>query len=120
MLSMLTHQIQVKASRTAQTAVLGLFASICLIVGLCFFTAAAWLFLLTVTTALMTAIILGSAYFGIGLILLAVMSSRSRAKRQEQAAAAAYAAKTSAAGTDFSSIIAAFMTGLSAGKKARS
>ncbi len=120
MLAMLTHQIHEKATRTAQTAVLGLFASICLSVGLMFLTVAAWLLLITVTTALMTAFILGGIYFGIGLVLLAVISMRSRERRKERAAAAAYAAKSPDPAANFTSLIAAFMTGLSAGKKARS
>jgi uncharacterized membrane protein YcjF (UPF0283 family) len=118
MLALLSHHIQATATRTAHTAVLGLGAAISLFVGLGFLTAAAWLLLTTLTTSLIATVILGAAYSGIGFLLLAVMSMRSREKRRARAAALAATASSTTAG-NMTAVIAAFMTGLSAGKKAR-
>lgn len=117
MLAMLTHQLQLTATRTAQTAVLGLGAGICLFVGMGFLTAAAVIFLASVTTPLITTLILGGLYAGIGFILLTVMSVRSRVRARERAAA--LAAAPAAAPGSLTSVIAAFLSGLSAGKRAR-
>lgn len=117
MLALLTHQLQVTATRTAHTAVLGMGAGICLLIGMGFLTAAAAIFLASVTTALATTLILGGLYAGIGFILLMVMSMRSRARERERAAALA-AAPAAAAGS-LTGVIAAFLSGLSAGKRAR-
>lgn len=119
MLALLTRHVQETATRTAQTAVLGLAAGFSLLIGLGFLTIAAWLLLTTLTTPLVTAFILGGLYCGVGFVLLAVMSMRSRARRRERAALFA-AAAAPAATVDLTSIIAAFMTGLSAGRKVRS
>lgn len=117
MLALLTHHLQVTATRTAHTAVLGLGAGICLFIGMGFLTAAAWLFLASVTTPIITTLILGGLYAGIGFIILVVMSMRSRARARERAAALA-AAPAAAAGS-LTSVIAAFLSGMSAGKRAR-
>ena len=117
MLAMLTYHLQTAATRTAQTAVLGLAAAFLLLIGLGFLTAAVWLLLATLTTPLITALILGGVYSGMGFLVLAVISMRSHARRREHAAALAAAAPASS--NNLTSIIAAFMAGLTAGKKAR-
>jgi site-specific recombinase len=116
MIAQISARIQDAVSRTLQSIVLGAGALFCLSIGLAFLTLAAWLYLISVTTSMMAALILGSVYAGIGLILLAVASSGPRrskakyAKRLDQPNEEAEIAK----------IVAAFMTGVTAGRKSRS
>ena len=114
MLSELAHQAEDAAARTAQTAFLGLGASIALAVGAGFLTLAAWLFLVQVSTVLLAAVILGAAYFGIGLILLATISARRRARERQRARERA---ENSSSGIQ--QLALAFLTGLRAGRSRR-
>ncbi|KIN62938.1 hypothetical protein Z946_1801 [Sulfitobacter noctilucicola] len=116
MLSGLINRAKQSASRTARKTALGGAAGLCLAVGTGFFTAAAWLYLITVTTALNATLILGGAYMGIGFILIACMSmvgDKVPQKSTEQDTSLVPDA-------DFSKLMAAFMTGLTAGRRSRS
>lgn len=116
MLSLLLAKAQDSAAHKARMAAVGLGASIALFVGFAFLTLAAWLFLISVTTALVAALILGCTFVGIGLITLSVMSSISKSrKRARQQAAAAAPQDPGLAG-----LAAAFVTGMTAGAKVRS
>lgn len=117
MLAALLAQAQIAANRTAKNAVLGIGAGLCIAVGLAFMTLAAWLMLVTIMPALNAAVILGCAYFGLGLILLAIISVRNRAFRRARARAAV--AQAQAGPQTLPQMIAAFMTGMQAGRRAR-
>ncbi len=124
MLDQLTDKVANKAAETAQTAALGLGASLCLVIGSAFLTGALWLFLLTVTTALFACLILGGIFAGVGLILVAVISAKSRSrKRKKHEEMLRYQSqqkeKLSNGLDGIPGIIAAFINGLNAGKKAR-
>lgn len=125
MLDHFTDKIADKAKHTAQTAALGLGAFLCLAVGGVFLTIAAWLFLLTVTTALIACLIIGSTFFGIGLIMIATISIRSSAQKRrkirlQQQAHAAQTARLSSGLDGIAGVIAAFINGLNEGRRSRS
>ena len=112
------HNAQAAATRTAHTAVMGLAAGVLLTVGAGFMTLAAWLLLLTVTTALYAALILGSAFMGAALILLAVMSIR---KRNHALHAPMNVAPTPEPTDDIlNQMVVTFLAGITAGRKVRS
>lgn len=116
----LAQKAQVKASQTAQTAVLGLGASLLLAVGVGFLTAALWIYLVTVSTALTAAIIIGAIYFGAGLIMIAVMSAKRRsAQRQIERIELARQHKSSDIQGTLQQVILAFVSGMQAGRKGR-
>lgn len=124
MLHELTDKVADKASQTAQTAAIGLGASLCLAVGFAFLTGAFWLFLLTVTTALVACLIIGGLFTGAGFVMIAVMSSRSAAlKRRKHKEALRFQAQQTASVSSgmegIAGIITAFINGINAGKKAR-
>lgn len=116
MIDGLIHQAQDAASRTAQTAALGLGAGLCLFVGAGFLTSAGWILLNEITTALNAALILGGIYTGFGLIALATISIRNRAHRNKRI----QRAQASAHQPPLAQVVAAFMSGMNAGQKARS
>ncbi|NNE53480.1 MAG: hypothetical protein HKN30_13895 [Sulfitobacter sp.] len=118
MLAALVATAHDAASRTARNAVLGLGAVLCLAVGLGFMTLAAWLFLISVMPPLNAALILGCAYFGISLTILAILSIKKRAYRRARARAALARTNPTSA-QSLTEMIAAFMTGVNAGRKAR-
>lgn len=123
MLGLLAAQFNTVASRTVKTAALGLSAAFFLVIGLMFLTTAVCLFLLTVTTPVVTFLIMGMAYVGIGSVLFSVMLARNRANRKRQEAAAAAAATAAvpvmAGGGGLVGLLVAFVTGLTAARKAR-
>mgnify|MGYP003669562298 FL=1 len=88
MFEYVTDRVAQKATRTAQTAAIGFGAMLCLIVGGAFLAVAAWLFLLTITTPLVACLIMGSLFFGMGLVLIAALSIRARAIRRQKREAA--------------------------------
>lgn len=116
MLQGLQNKIHNTVARTARKAALGLGASLCLLAGLGFLTLAAWIYLVSVTTALNAALVLGGIYTGVGLILVVVLSvdddrePRKKPKQQDQSDNHEMLAK----------MVAAFMTGVTAGRKSRS
>ncbi|KJZ18558.1 phage holin family protein [Loktanella sp. S4079] len=71
MFSVIKHNIQTQAKRAA----LGLSGVVLLTVGIGFLTAAAWMTLAMLADNRIAALILGAAYFGLGLIFLAVSKS---------------------------------------------
>ncbi|WP_289081376.1 hypothetical protein [Sulfitobacter pontiacus] len=120
----MTDRVAQKATRTAQTAAIGFGAMLCLIVGGAFLAVAAWLFLLTITTPLVACLIMGSLFFGMGLVLIAALSIRARAiRRQKREAALRAQAMQQSQATGgvggIAAIITAFVNGLNAGKQAR-
>lgn len=102
-----------QASHSAKTASIGAFAGLAILVGLAFWTGAAWLFLLTVTTPLNASIILGAVYTGAGLIGFAIVSMRG----QKPVAPTAPPKPPEAT---LETLLSAFMTGLNAGARKRS
>ncbi len=119
-----TDAIERKATEAAQTAAFGLGAFLCLVVGGVFLTIAGWLFLLTITTALIASLIIGSTFFGIGLIIFAGLSMRAQARKRQKREAALRAqseqnSQLSGGLGGIAGVIAAFITGMNAGKKSR-
>jgi len=120
MLDHLAQKAQVKATQAAQTAVLGLGASLLLVVGLGFLTAAFWIYLATVSTALTAATVIGGIYFGAGLIMIAMISARNRSARRElERLELARQHKSGDLQGTLYQIILAFMSGIQAGQKGR-
>ncbi|MFG6578825.1 phage holin family protein [Sulfitobacter sp. 1A13191] len=101
--------------RALRTAMLSAGAVLFLLIGLLFLTLAAWLYLITVTTALTAALILGAVYFGMGFLLLAIAGSAGEAaaqpSRQEDSAASDH--------DGLKNLVMAFLAGITAGQKAR-
>lgn len=125
MLDHFTDKVAYKAKETAQTAAIGLGAFLCLAVGAVFLTGAAWLFLLTITTALVACLIIGFAFFGIGLLLIATISIQSSARRKrkhvmEAQARSAHTAQMTGGLVGIAGIVAAFVNGLNEGRRSRS
>lgn len=114
----LIDKAQDAAARTGRQAAIGLGAAICLSVGLAFLTFASWLFLISVTTPLNAALIIGGVYSGAGLIMIGSLSAGdngtvSSSENQAQ----------SSTPTDENmgpKIVEAFMNGLQAGRRVRS
>ena len=75
MLSSVMNHLRGSLRRALRTAMLSAGAALFLLIGLLFLTLAAWLYLITVTTALTAALILGAVYFGVGFLLLAMAGS---------------------------------------------
>ncbi len=73
--------LRTSAARTARRSALGLIGILTLTVGLGFLTAALWIFLVTIADSLTAAVVVGSAYVGIGLILLALATARNAEPR---------------------------------------
>ena len=117
MFDRIVHQAQDAAARTARKAVLGLGAVLCLAAGTAFLTAAAWLYLVSITTPLIAAAIIGGAYCGVGFVLLGVAAaSGGSSKTPEPSHSSAAHAEGENMGPK---IVEAFMTGLQAGRRAR-
>lgn len=114
MFSLISQRIHHVATRTAQTAALGAGAVFLLAIGLMFMTLAAWLYLVSVTTALIAALIMGAAYLGVGCLLLVIMSARSRHKPAPPPTVA------TTADSMLMQVITAFITGITAGRQSRS
>jgi len=114
MLNALMHNAQSAATRTAHTAVLGLAAGVLLTIGAGFLTLAAWLLLLTVTTALYAAVILGCVFIGAAMIVLGAMAIRKRTRKPHHA-------PVEAPREDIvNQLVMTFLAGITAGQKARS
>jgi len=125
MLDYVTDRLADKAAYTAQTAAIGLGAYLCLLVGSVFLTIAGWIFLLTLTTPLNACLILGLLFFGIGMIMLFVISIRSTMRKKEKRRRmlreqAARQTQLSGGLGGLAGIIAAFMGGMNEGRKSRS
>lgn len=124
MFDLIADRLASKVKETAHTAAIGLGAFLCLVIGSLFLTVAAWLFLLTFTTTLVACLIIGSTFFGIGLILVFAMSIRSAARKRlkqrlQMEAAAAQKAQLSGGAGGIAAIIVAFINGMNAGRGTR-
>ena len=113
MVSGMLAKASAQAGHSARTVGIGLFASLALLVGLAFWTGAAWFLLLTVTTPLNACLVLGAVYTGAALVAFSVMSMRSKKP-------VAPPQPTKAAEANMETMMAAFMTGLNAGSRRRS
>ncbi len=120
MFELIGQHLQEAARRKAQTAAIGLGAAIAMAVGMGFLTAAAWLYLVSVTTPLSAALILGGMFFGIGLMTLAMLSDRRRSHARNRAAKAAERSAVSGDDGDLTRLVMVFLAGIKAGQKARS
>lgn len=113
MLGPLQSAAQQEAHFYAKRAGMGLAASAFLIVGIGFLTAAGWMALTLVTTPLYAALILGGAFSGVGLILLARSQMIRRKQLLLREARRSFPATTSAG--LLASLAVAFSQGFSAG-----
>ena len=115
MLSSVMQHLRGSLLRALRTAMLSAGAALFLLIGLLFLTLAAWLYLITVTTTLTAALILGAVYFGMGFLLLAIAGSDGEAaaqpSRQEDSAASDH--------DGLKNLVMAFLAGITAGQKAR-
>lgn len=102
------------AKKAGRTVAIGLGALISLGVGCAFLTLSAWLFLVTVTEPAIAALIIGGVYTGAALILLA----RAGTSKSEKPAPAP--TPDQPLPPDMSPLVAAFVTGIQAGARARS
>jgi len=116
MLSGFIRQAQRTAKQTARKAALGLVGGLFALAGTSFLTLAAWLYLMTVTTALNAALILGAAYMGLELIFLALSAAKTGPSAHQKPAEPAEPKQDDM----MSQVVTAFMTGVQAGQKARS
>lgn len=124
MFDQITDRVAIRAAQSARTAAIGVAAFLCIAVGGIFLASAAWLFLLTVTSAIVACLIIGGMLFGIGLIMLSLMLLRIRTQKRlkYEAALQARAAQSAhlAGGIGgLLGLITAFINGMNAGKKAR-
>lgn len=96
---------------------MGFCAMLCIVVGLVFLTVAAWIALEASVGSMYAAVVIGGTYMGIGLILLGIMSSDASPRHPEPRSDPARAPASDDIGPQ---VIAAFVSGLKAGQKARS
>jgi|AntRauMFilla1563_2_1112583.scaffolds.fasta_scaffold45534_2 hypothetical protein len=96
-----------QAAHTARSTAIGLGAGILLCIGIGFWTLAGWMFLLTQTTAVNAAMIIGALYTGAALLGFGFLASRH----------AVPPPTAQPAPPTFDTLVAAFMTGLSAGSR---
>lgn len=115
MLSGVMQHLRGSIRRAARTAMLSAGAAIMLLIGLLFLTLAAWLYLVTVTTPMTAALILGAGYFGIGFLLLAIAGSGNETRRSRRAAEEPAAHEPDGP----KNLVMAFLAGITAGQKAR-
>ena len=113
MISSLIANARAEAAQTAKSAAFGFAGSVLLCVGVGFWTAAAWMFLVTLTTVLNTAVILGAVYSGAGLIAFGLAAAKRHKSAKPSPA-------QEASQPTIESFLAAFVTGLTAGSKLRS
>lgn len=105
------------ASRTARSAALGLGALLCFGVGLGFLTVSAWIFLQTLLPPVQVALVIGFVYMGLGMILIAALAfngdrTSERQNRQEE--------EDKGMDHPAAKLVVAFISGLQAGRSARS
>lgn len=102
----------------ARSATLGVLGTVLVLVGLAFLTVALWLYLVTVGSALLAALIIGALYCAVGFILLALASSRGRARAEAERLAAA-APPPPDTRAPFVQLAEGFAIGMQAGRSAR-
>ncbi len=109
------HIVKNAAARAGRRAALGTCASLLILVGIGFFTAALWLYLVSVFGAIQAALMIGLGYSGAGLVCVGVLISSGEpdplpdvnesAQRQQEA-------------TTAPPLVEAFLYGLQAGAHA--
>lgn len=120
MLDTIIQNAQETAAQKAQNAAIGFGAGLAIAVGLGFLTVASWLLLVSITTTVIAAVILGGAYMGLGLILLATISIRSRNHRKRKMRAERARVTEHPPADPLAQVILAFVSGLKAGRNTRS
>ena len=115
MLAGVMQHLRASVARAARTAMLSATGAFMLLIGLMFLTLAAWLYLVTVTTALTAALILGAAYLGVGFLLLAIAGSRDNSPSSRQPEADSGHPEHDG----LKNLVMAFLAGITAGQKAR-
>jgi len=105
------HAIKSAIQRGARTVALSSAASLLIAVGLAFLTVSAWMALAAVLEPVAVAAILGGAYTGAGLIVLA-LASRPDPHRRAQAESGP------AAPVPADAIVQSFLTGMATGQSA--
>ncbi len=100
-----------KAARTAQRVGILTIGTLLCVVGVGFLTVAAWITLSLMVSVQMTALIIGAAYSGVGLLLIGITISSETPKQNGPTYSAAEQ-------TDAPPIVQAFLHGLQAGAKA--
>lgn len=114
MIDLLLDGVRIKAERAANTAAIGFGAGLALAIGIAFWTAAGWMFLITLTTPLNAAVMLGAFFSGAGIIGFGIIAARRRRR-----VVRARKAPPPPPAADMGGLLAAFMTGLSAGSRER-
>jgi hypothetical protein len=114
MLGHLAEGMRLRAAHVARTTAIGLGAGILLCVGIAFWTAAGWMFLLTQTSAVNAAVIMGALYTGAALIGFGVVASRRRTPPPAPQPAPPPPTPS------FDTLMGAFMSGVTAGARTRS
>ncbi|WP_425657706.1 phage holin family protein [Roseobacter sp. EG26] len=109
---MINH-LKKKLRRSAQRLALGTLGGIMLLAGLGFFSASALMLLLTMTDPITACAILGGAFAGIGLLMIAVTQSSDNDGHH------ATADTSSAQKDDMPPLAAAFMQGMAQGMAVR-
>ncbi|MEL6957518.1 MAG: hypothetical protein AAGL89_01035 [Pseudomonadota bacterium] len=99
-----------KMKLAAQRTALGGLSGLLLVVGTAFLTAAAYLYLREVADALFALTVIGGAYFGLGLIFLAIASAKGEEEDDEDA--------PQPRDVGPADVVEAFFDGVSRGKRA--
>ena len=113
MLASLRLRLDATLRRAGRTAALGAVALVTMLVGMGFLTLAAWLVLAAVMSPVLAAFTLGAFYMGLSLLVLFVLMLG----RRRVVVPPPHPVTTEAAVAE---VIAAFITGVTAGRKARS
>ena len=108
------HIVGNAVARAGRRAALGTCASILILVGIGFFTAALWLYLVVVFGAMQAALLIGLGYSGAGLICLGVLMSSGEPDPHPDTQKAAQAKQ----GVTAPPLVEAFLYGLQAGSHA--
>jgi len=111
-LDQIVGALRARAGHAARTTAIGATAVILLCIGLGFWTFAGWLFLLTLTSAPIAAVIMAALFTGASLLIIGILAS-GRSKIPPPPTPAPQPAPT------IDSLIAAFITGLTAGARIR-
>lgn len=107
----LVHAVEHRAAKLSRRVVLGLAGAVTLAVGLGFLTVSAWLVLAALNGTVFAAGVIGTAYAGIGLILLALAAAGPARQDEEAPPEDRYG--------PFVQMATGFAAGLEAGRAAR-
>ncbi|QQA41869.1 hypothetical protein [Pelagovum pacificum] len=109
----LLYAVEARAALAARRAAFGVVGLVLMLIGLGFLSLSGWLALAAATTPIQASLIIGGAYFGVGLIVLVIASVR----RYRVPASGSTAAMASATpnGNMLPAAVQAFMVGLTAG-----